>query len=290
MERTFVLTRMSKVLCWFQIAVSAVAAALLAGVVVYAVRRWTLGQYASRPFAPVWGIPFLTLLAVLAVYSIRSSFRELSFSLTLSSEAVRIGDVVVPWESISRVFGSYSISRAFFLWTTAGRRFLVPRVEQADLLEDIIRARVIDGATAIESAPSAHLMRYDVSRKVRTGFELASALFWCGAIAGFGTAVRTASELVRLPAVLAAMALTFLACWAWSRAHFSVAVFHNGIRVGDDSVARWDQIAGVEPSRMLGVAFFLRRRDGKKLRVFFSSENARELEDLVRSRLLSGSQ
>lgn len=275
---------MNKALCWLQIVVSAVLAAFLVGFVVYAIRRWTLGQYAGRPLVPLLGIPFLCVLAVLAVFSIRSSWRELSFSVTLSNEAIRLGDVVVPWESVTRVFGFYSLQQAFILRTVEGRRFLVPRVEQADLLEDWIRAKVIDGTVANVCAPGTNLARYDVSRKTRMEFQIVSVLCWCGCIAGFATSfVRHARSAVWLTAVYGSVGLLFFACWAWSRAHFSVAVFENAVRVGD-SIARLDQISSVESSRMFGVVFFLRKRDGKKLRVFSGLENVSGLEETIRDR------
>lgn len=285
MERTYALTRMSKALCWLQIALSSAGLVFLVGIVSRISRRWILGHYANGPCPLAFGILFLILLAVLAVFSIRSSWRELSFRLTLRDEALQVGDVVVPWESITRVFGFYSLGLAFSLRTAEGRRFLVPRVEQADLIEDLIRGRVVDGVVADESPSLERLMRYDVSRKAKMRFELVSVVFWCGCIAGFGVwRFCSVDTDVWMPAVLAAIASLFLATWSWSRAHFSVAVFGKAIRVGD-SIAKWDQIKAVESSGKLGVAFYLEKHDGDKMRVFSSLGNAGELLDVVKERL-----
>lgn len=273
---------MAKWLCWLEIVCLAAAAAFFAGFVVCVVRRWVLGGYADREAMAVFSIVWFAALTALFVIWIKASFRKLKFSAALSDEGVRIGDDSVPWDWIDRVDQTPSLAGPAFAIHTSKRwrSYPVYAVEQASELEDLIRARLL--ADADSTTSDQPLQQYSTSRRWRRRVAAVHIIMEC--------AVAATIVVMFLQRYSLLWAILLLSCYRSIANGLNVlrfasaAVFDRALRVGD-TVVRWDEIDQIEQSRMPGVAFRIRMRDGKRLNVYSGLENLGELESVITQRL-----
>ena len=159
-------------------------------------------------------------------------------------------------------------------------------MENASEVEDLIRARLIDGDAEGEDPWYRQLIQYLPERRVGRTLRLISMIIWLGYLGVFFVGFRLMHSrfCVAFLCLVAAGVLNRLSQLVAEKAIYSVALFDNGIRVGD-AVVQWDEVAGIEQSAKRRVAFRLATKAGRKLSVYSGLERVDELENAIGTRL-----